>query len=79
MNTLHVCPSPAKPPADLERLYVEHRQFVRSVLRGRGVPTRDVDDLVHDVFIIVQGRIANLDPAHTPRPYLYVPALGKEG
>jgi RNA polymerase sigma-70 factor (ECF subfamily) len=31
-----------------------------------------VHDLVQDVFIIVQGRIANLDPAHTPRPYLYV-------
>src|SRR4029450_13456584 len=72
MDSVHLCPSPAKPPADLARIYVEHRQFVRSVLRGRGVPTRDLDDLGHDVFLIVQGRIANRDPAHTPRPYLYV-------
>jgi RNA polymerase sigma-70 factor, ECF subfamily len=72
VDTLHLCPSPAKTPADLERLYLEHCPFVRSVLLGHGVPSRDVDDLVHDVFIIVQGRIGDLDPAHTPHPYLYV-------
>jgi RNA polymerase sigma factor (sigma-70 family) len=72
VDTLHLCPSPAKTPADLARLYLEHRPFVRSVLLGRGVPSRDVEDLVHDVFVIVIGRIGDLDPARTPRPFLYV-------
>jgi RNA polymerase sigma-70 factor (ECF subfamily) len=75
MDTLHVCPSPAKTPADLARIYLENRSFVRSVLLGRGVPPRDVDDLVHDAFIVVQGRIGDLDPTHTPLPWLYVIAI----
>jgi RNA polymerase sigma-70 factor, ECF subfamily len=72
MDTVALCPSPANNPADLERLYVEHGSFVRSVLLGHGVPTRDVEDGVQDVFVLVQPRIIDLDPTHSPRPWLYV-------
>jgi RNA polymerase sigma-70 factor, ECF subfamily len=72
VDTLPLCSSPAKNPVDPARFYVEHKPFVRSVLLGHGVPSRDVEDRVHDVFVILQRRRSDLDPTHSPRPLLYV-------
>lgn len=74
MTTIPLCPSPANNPVDLALLYVKYRPFVRSVLLRSGVPSRDVEDGIHDVFVIVQRRIDDLDPTRSPCPYLYVVA-----
>ncbi|WP_206080481.1 RNA polymerase sigma factor [Polyangium aurulentum] len=67
---------PTEPPSRLiARLYAEERSFVRNLVLRRGVPARDADDVVHEVFLVVCRRIADLDPTHTARPWLYVIAI----
>src|ERR1700682_4825404 len=45
------------------QLYAEYVRMVHAIVIGR-VPTRDVDDLVQDVFLTAYARIAELrDPA----------------
>jgi RNA polymerase sigma-70 factor (ECF subfamily) len=67
---------PSEPPSGLiARIYAEERSFVRHLVLRRGVPARDADDVVQEVFLVVCRRIADLDPTHTSRPWLYVIAI----
>ncbi len=67
---------PSEPPSKLiARLYEEERSFVRRIVVRRGVPTRDAEDVVQDVFVVVCRRIADLDPTNPARPWLYVIAF----
>jgi RNA polymerase sigma factor (sigma-70 family) len=67
---------PSEPPSRLiARLYTEERSFVRSIVLRRGVPSRDADDVVQDVFLVVCRRIADFDPTDPARPWLYVIAF----
>lgn len=67
---------PSEPPSRLiARLYEEERSFVRRIVVRRGVPGRDAEDVVHDVFVVVCRRIADLDPTNPARPWLYVIAF----
>jgi RNA polymerase sigma-70 factor (ECF subfamily) len=67
---------PSEPPSRLiARLYTEERPFVRRIVLQRGVPTRDAEDVVQDIFVVVCRRITDLDPTNTARPWLYVIAL----
>ncbi|UQA55734.1 RNA polymerase sigma factor [Polyangium aurulentum] len=64
---------PSEPPSKrITRLYTEERSFIRNLVLRRGVPARDADDVVHEVFLVVCRRIADLDPTHTARPWLHV-------
>lgn len=57
------------------RIYARDRLFVRSVLLKFGIPVRDVDDLVQNVFVVLWQRfdaLANIDDL---RSWLYVVAL----
>ncbi len=56
------------------RIYARDRPFVRSVLLRFGVPARDVDDLVQDVFVVVWRRLEGIVADREIRPWLYVVA-----
>jgi RNA polymerase sigma-70 factor (ECF subfamily) len=45
--------------------------YVWNSLRRLGAPTADLEDLTHDVFVQVQRRIADYDPARPVRPWLF--------
>lgn len=62
------------PRTRFSRIYARDRPFVRSVLLRFGVPPRDVDDLVQDVFTVVWRRIEVLVKDLEVRPWLYAVA-----
>lgn len=57
--------------ATLRALFEEHGGYVWNTLRRLGVPNADLDDLTHDVFIQVQRRAEDFDPARPIRPWLF--------
>lgn len=56
--------------AALIAVYREHFRFAWRLCRSLGVSAADVDDVVHDVFIIVRRRLAERDPAIPLRAWL---------
>jgi RNA polymerase sigma-70 factor (ECF subfamily) len=62
--------SAASPP-DLGALFEEHFTYVWNALRRLGVRERDLEDLVHDVFLKVHQRLAEYDPARAFRPWVF--------
>jgi len=59
----------------LGRLYLEHRDFLRRLLLTQAIPSRDVEDVVQDVFLAAWRRLECLvTPAHA-RPWLVVIGL----
>jgi len=51
-------------------IYARDRPFVRSVLLRFGIPVRDVDDLVQNVFVLLWQRIEGLVADQEIRPWL---------
>lgn len=51
-------------------VYREHVDFVWRVTRRLGVPDAAVDDVVHDVFLIVQRRLDDYDARFSMRSWL---------
>ncbi len=66
---------PARPRArpSLAAVYREQLDFVDRSARHLGVPSAQVDDVVHDVFLVVHRRLADFDPeaGATLRSWLY--------
>jgi len=56
------------------RIYARDSPFVRSVLVRFGVPKRDVDDLMHEVFVAVWRHLEGIDAHREIRPWLYTVA-----
>src|SRR5262245_32120237 len=56
-------------------LFEEYFAYVWHSLRRLGVPERDLEDVTHDVFIRVYGRLDTRDPARPLRPWLFGFAL----
>jgi RNA polymerase sigma-70 factor (ECF subfamily) len=54
----------------LSDIYDSHFGYVWTILRRLGVWDRDLEDAVHDVFIVVHRRLADFDPARPVRPWL---------
>ncbi len=50
-------PGHGDPRAQLAALYAEHADFVVRVARQLGAPASELEDLVHDVFLVVQRRL----------------------
>ena len=65
---LRVVPNPRQ---HLATLYREHVDFVVQVVRQSGIGARDVEDVVHDVFLVVHRRIDEYDTRRPVRPWLY--------
>ncbi|MDI1451541.1 RNA polymerase sigma factor [Polyangium sp. 6x1] len=59
----------------LGRLYLEHRDFLRRLLLGQAVPSRDVEDVLQDIFITVWRRLSYLVTPEQARPWLWVIGL----
>lgn len=56
---------------DFEHLYVTHVDFVWRSVRGLGVPDRNVDDAVQDVFIVVHRQLARFAGSSSIRSWLF--------
>jgi RNA polymerase sigma-70 factor (ECF subfamily) len=61
----------APPPRDFRALYDEQFGYVFHTLRRLGVPERDLEDLVHEVFIAFYRGQASYDPARPLKPWLF--------
>jgi RNA polymerase sigma-70 factor (ECF subfamily) len=60
---------------DLRRLYLEHADFVRGAVLRLGGPRSDVDDLVHDVFLVALRKRAEFEGRSSRTTWLYGIAL----
>lgn len=55
-------PTPSnEPPADLSDVYRAHAGFVYRMVRRLGVPDAALEDVMHEVFVIVQRRLPEYD------------------
>ncbi|MEM9462278.1 MAG: sigma-70 family RNA polymerase sigma factor [Myxococcota bacterium] len=69
---LRVLPGGAAGPSwDLGELYREHAGFVWRLARHLGAPSADLDDIVHDAFLIAHRRRHDFDPSRPPRNWLF--------
>ena len=55
----------------LSAIYEAEVAFVWRSLRRLGVPESDLEDVTHDLFIAVQRKLPELDPARPLRPWLF--------
>lgn len=59
------------PAALFDELFESHFSYVWSVLRRLGVPERDTEDLVHEVFLHVHKKLDTYDARRPIRPWLF--------
>jgi len=72
-------PEVAQPPAaneqpeplDFGHLFQSQFTYVWNSLRRLGVPSRDLEDLTHDVFLQVHRQLERYDRARPIRPWLF--------
>ena len=57
-------------PLRFGAVYREHARYVWRICRGMGVSPLHVDDVVHDVFLVVRRRLADFDPERSLRAWL---------
>jgi len=62
-------------PPDLPTLYRSELAYVWKTLRRLGAPPSDLEDLAHDVFVVVHRHLHDYDPARPLRPWLFGIAL----
>ncbi|MDI1481173.1 sigma-70 family RNA polymerase sigma factor [Polyangium sp. y55x31] len=80
MATIPLHPPPANFTAAhalLGRLYLEHRNFLRRLLLKQAIPSRDVDDVVQEVFVTAWRRLECLVMPEQARPWLVVIGLNR--
>jgi len=65
----------ATAPVAVESVYQAEFAYVWHTLRRLGVRPRDLEDRVHDVFVVVHRRWRDYDPARPLRPWLFGIAL----
>jgi RNA polymerase sigma-70 factor (ECF subfamily) len=58
-----------------DAIYVSECSYVWNCLRRLGVQSRDLEDLVHDCFVIANRKMMDFDPKRPIRPWLYGIAL----
>jgi len=56
---------------DFDELYRAQFPYVWRTLRRLGVAPADIEDLVHDVFVVVHRRLADYDRRRPVRPWLF--------
>ncbi len=52
-------------------VYAGELRYVFNTLRRLGIPLRDIEDLTHDVFVVVHRKLADFDPSRPLRPWLF--------
>ena len=70
-NPLRVLPGGAAEPSDLGELYRAHARFVWRLAQHLGAPRDDLDDIVHDTFLIAHRRRHDFDPSRPVRNWLF--------
>jgi RNA polymerase sigma-70 factor, ECF subfamily len=55
---------------EFRKIYEAEVSYVWSCLRRLGVPERDLEDKVHDVFVVLYRHLDDYDPNRPVRPYL---------
>lgn len=63
------------PPPDVQSIFRQESRYVWGTLRFLGVQERDLEDLMHDVFLTVHRRFEDYDQARPLRPWLFGIAL----
>jgi RNA polymerase sigma-70 factor (ECF subfamily) len=58
-------------PPDFSTLYRCEFSYVWKTLRRLGAPDRDLEDLAHDVFVVVHRHLADYDSERPLRPWLF--------
>jgi RNA polymerase sigma-70 factor (ECF subfamily) len=66
-----VSPRATWPAPELGAIFDEHFDYVWSVLRHLGIAEADLEDVVHEVFLKVHGRLGDYDPERPMRPWLF--------
>ncbi len=56
---------------DFEAVYRDEFSFVYRILRYLGSHEADIEDLAHDVFVVVHGQLATFDASRAIRPWLF--------
>ena len=56
---------------DIATIYREHLDYVWSSLRRLGIPAADLEDLAHELFLVVHRRLADYDRARPIKPWLF--------
>jgi RNA polymerase sigma-70 factor (ECF subfamily) len=52
-------------------VYQAEFAYVHRTMRRLGIRPADLDDLCHDLFVVVHRRLADFDPARPIRPWLF--------
>jgi RNA polymerase sigma-70 factor (ECF subfamily) len=60
---------------EFRRLFDEHYDYVWGSLRRLGVHERDLEDVVHEVFLEVHKKLDTYDRRRPPKPWLFAFAL----
>jgi RNA polymerase sigma-70 factor, ECF subfamily len=58
-------------PPDFPSIYRSEFPYVWKTLRRLGVPPQDLEDLVHDLFVVVHRHLVDYDPTRPLRPWLF--------
>lgn len=69
-------PSDHGPPYTLQEVYARHSGFVWRVVRRLGVPDHAVEDVMHEVFLVVHRRLHEFDGRVAMTTWLYHQARG---
>jgi len=67
--------SSADESGELARIYRDHADFVWRAVQRFGIPPEHAEDVVHEVFLVVQRRMADFSHT-TPRAWLWGVARG---
>jgi RNA polymerase sigma-70 factor (ECF subfamily) len=65
----------ARAATRIEQVYSEHVRYVWRCLRALGVDSAQLDDAVHDVFLVVQQKLGDFDDGVPVTTWLYAIAL----
>lgn len=66
----HRSPTAGSDRLRFSTVYRDHARYVWRVGRGLGVSTLHIDDVVHDVFLVVRRRLPDFDPQRSMRAWL---------
>jgi len=58
-------------PPDFPSIYRSEFSYVWKTLRRLGAPPQDLEDLVHDLFVVVHRHLSDFDPGRPLRPWLF--------
>ncbi len=70
-HVLRTAAPQTSPSFDFETVFIREASFVWNSLRRLGVPTADVDDALHEVFVAVYRQRGTYDPGRSLRGWLF--------